>query len=100
MKYSFTTKLWKYPAEPAWYFLTLPIEYTDELKSLRNPHSRGFGSIKVKVTIGLTSWDTSIFPDSKTGSFLLPVKKEVRIKNRLSENQSVKYEIKIHAEDL
>lgn len=95
MRYSFTGNLWKYPGEAAWYFLTLPIEYTEELKSFRNEHYRNFGSVKIKATIGPISWNTSIFPDNKTGSFLLPVKKDVRIKNSLSEGQFVDCEIEV-----
>ena len=34
--------------------------------------------MRVKVSIGRTKWATSIFPDRKRGTYLLPVKKEVR----------------------
>jgi hypothetical protein len=40
--------------------------------------SRGFGAVKVRVKVGKTVWDTSVFPDSETGCYLLPVKKAVR----------------------
>ena len=39
---------------------------------------RGFGSVRVSATTGVTTWKTSIFPDGKTGTYLLPVKKAVR----------------------
>ena len=45
----------------------------------------GFGSIKVLVTIGNTTWNTSLFPDSKRKTFILPVKKEVRRAENLAE---------------
>jgi hypothetical protein len=100
VKYSLSGKLWKYNGEAAWYFITLPKKYTDELKALRNPFSKNFGSVKVIATIGLSTWQTSIFPDSKTGSFMLPVKKEVRIKNKMTENQTFNYSIEINVESL
>jgi len=100
MKYELTGELWKYTGEGAWYFITLPQEYTDEIKVLRNPNSKNFGSVKVKATIGSTSWQTSIFPDNKVGSFLLPVKKDIRIKNNLAEGQLVAYKIEIDTESL
>jgi hypothetical protein len=34
--------------------------------------------VKVKVTIGSSTWSTSVFPDAKRGTFVLPVKKPVR----------------------
>ena len=38
----------------------------------------GFGSIRVEVRIGSTSWRTSLFPETATGTMVLPVKKQVR----------------------
>ena len=40
--------------------------------------AEGFGSLRVEVTIGATRWQTSIFPDNKRGTCVLPVKKAVR----------------------
>ena len=68
-------RLWKLDA--AWHFLTLPQDVADEIEDM--PFSRGgFGSLRVQVTIGSSSWGTSIFPNKELGSFLLPLKKPVR----------------------
>jgi Domain of unknown function (DUF1905) len=40
--------------------------------------TNGFGSIRVEVTIEESTWRTSVFPESATGSYLLPVKKQIR----------------------
>jgi hypothetical protein len=45
--------------------------------------------VPVKATIGKTSWRTSIFPDSKSGSYVLPVKAGVRKKEKLEEGDTV-----------
>jgi hypothetical protein len=34
--------------------------------------------LRVKVTIGATEWQTSIFPDKKRATYVLPVKQAVR----------------------
>jgi len=54
-----------------------------------------FGSVRVAVTIGTTSWRTSIFPDSKTGTYLLPVKKEVRDAEKLQTGDDVRARVQI-----
>ena len=45
--------------------------------------------MRVAVTVGATSWRTSLFPDSKTGAYLLPVKKAVRVAERLDVGDEV-----------
>ena len=39
---------------------------------------RGFGSVRVRATIGSSTWTTSIFPASQAG-YVLPVKRPVRV---------------------
>ena len=50
---------------------------------------RGFGSAKVRVTIGDTSWSTSVFPHKQSGGWLLPVKAAVRKAEGLTEGDAV-----------
>ena len=38
----------------------------------------GFGSVKVEVAIGEVRWTTSLFPDSRTGGYVLPLKADIR----------------------
>lgn len=74
---SFTAKLWLAEGDASWHFVTLPEELADDIAEA-TPRRPGFGSVRVGVTIGGTTWTTSLFPDSKRGSYLLPVKKQVR----------------------
>jgi hypothetical protein len=77
LRYAFTTKLWLYQGKGAWHFVTLPKEAADEIR-FHNPLARGFMPIACEATIGKTSWKTSVFPDSKSGSYVLAVKADVR----------------------
>jgi hypothetical protein len=77
----------------SWHFAVVPADLSDEIKA-RIDHARpGFGSIRVDVTIGDTSWQTSIFPDSKSGSYLLPVKAPVRKAEQISAGDVVTVEL-------
>lgn len=71
-----------YPGDDAWYFVTIPKDYAAEIRAVSGPR-RGFGSVSVAVTIGDSTWRTSIFPDKKSGSYFLPVKKDIRTKHNL-----------------
>lgn len=96
--YTFVAKLWLYSGEGAWCFVTLPKKYGDEIRTITDVPRRGFGSIRVRAQIGSMTWDTSIFPDKRSGSYILPVKKEVRQKSDLQINKDA--EVKLILKDL
>lgn len=82
-------ELWLYPGEGGWHFLTLPPDLAEDIREESAASRRGFGAIKVTAEISGHPWKTSVFPDSKTGSYLLPVKKAVREAARISAGDEV-----------
>lgn len=87
-RYRFTAELWFHSELPgAWCFATLPLDVADEIRAASE--RRGFGSVRVRAVIGETQWNTSVFPDTKTGSFLLPVKAAVRREQQLDGGDTV-----------
>ena len=93
--FEFTAPLWRYPGEGGWHFVSLPPEICDDITDLTAGIRAGFGSARVAVTVGGTSWRTSIFPDGKTGTYLLPVKKEVRDAENLETGDDVRARVQI-----
>jgi hypothetical protein len=71
-------EVWVWQGPAAWHFVSLPVELTEGIKALRGPTERGWGSLRVEATVGSVVWRTSIFPDRRSGAFLLPIKAEVR----------------------
>lgn len=80
MIYLFDAELWLWDARPSdsWTFVSLPHEASAEIREVAGAIPRGFGSVRVTVTIGASTWKTSIFPDAKSGVYVLPLKKAVR----------------------
>lgn len=76
--FRFEAEVWLYAGDGGWHFLTVPAEVSEEIEGRTAGPRRGFGSVRVRVTIGATSWTTSVFPDKKRGAYVLPVKKDVR----------------------
>lgn len=93
--FEFAAPLWRYPGADGWHFVSLPPEISADITDLTAGVRRGFGSVRVAVTVGSTSWRTSIFPDSKTGAYWLPVKKAVRVTERLEAGDQVKAQLHI-----
>ena len=78
MKYEFEATTWEYGGQSSWFFVTVPKHISEDIKEVSGPLKRGFGSVRVAVVVGGSAWQTSVFPDSKTGCYILPLKKEVR----------------------
>jgi len=79
VRFEFTAPLWLYRGKGGWHFITLPADIADEIEDLAaSGAAKGFGSVPVRVTIGESTWETSLFPSNEKESFVLPVKKPVR----------------------
>lgn len=76
--YSFRGELWQYPDESGWHFITLPPDVAEQVRDDTVPFRKGFGSVKVTASIAGQRWSTSLFPESKSHSYVLPVKKAIR----------------------
>lgn len=85
MVHRFDAELWRYQGDAAWFFVTVPQGVSDAIRDEVTRPPRGFGSVRVQATIGATTWATSVFPQAKEGTFLLPVKKAVRTAERIDE---------------
>ena len=93
--YSIKTNVWLYPGMAGWHFVTIPKDITKEIHFLFGDAKRGWGSLPVLTTIGKTSWKTSIFPDKKTATFLLPLKTAIRKKERIQANDRIHLTLEI-----
>ena len=89
MEFTFSGEVWIYSGEGAWYFVTMPNDLADEIQARTAGIRRGFGSLRVQVTIGESNWATSLFRESKSGSYILPLKKEIRSKEKITEGALV-----------
>ena len=91
-----TGPLWRWTGASGtgtWHFLTLDGEAGEALSGTAlmrklEGMSRGWGSLKVVVTIGESRWSTSVFPAKETG-WILPVKASVRKAEGLVEGEAV-----------
>ena len=68
---------WDARDDASWYFTPVPPELRADIREIPRP-ARGFGSVRVRARVGGSEWATSIFPDSSTASYVLPLKKKIR----------------------
>ena len=91
---AFSAELWRHDGDGGWHFVTLPVDVADAVRD-QAPPRQGFGSVRVTVAVGVSRWATSLFPDSRSGSYVLPVKAAVRRANELAEGDVVGVRIEL-----
>lgn len=94
--YEMSEKVFLYPGETAnWHFVPVTKKIGQEIRETYGKSVRGFGAVKVEVTIGQTNWLTSMFPDKYSGSYILPLKVQVRKKEEIEAGDKIKFTIKL-----
>ena len=86
--YRFMATLWLWKDDSSWWFITLPDDVSDDIEDHHGSSAGGFGSIKVEVTVGATTWRTSLFPSMEQHAYVLPMKKAARVAESLVEGKS------------
>lgn len=93
--YKLKSKIVVFPGMGAWRFLHVDKKVSDDIKKKYGTKAVGFGSIRVEVTVGKTKWNTSIFPDKKSGTYLLPTKAAVRKAEKINDEDPVTFSIRV-----
>jgi Domain of unknown function (DUF1905). len=86
IKYEFSAKVWHYSSTGSmggWWIVCLPQEMSHGRRESLKFLEEGWGRMKVTAKIGRIQWATSIWFDTKLDSYLLPVKAEIRKKEKL-----------------
>lgn len=76
--FRFDAELWMAEGPGSWHFVTVPGDVSDDIAARGLGRRPGFGSVRVRAGVDGTTWETSVFPDSKRGAYVLPVKQAVR----------------------
>jgi hypothetical protein len=95
MDFSFSANMWEWRGPAPFYFLSLPIELADEIKAAVSVLSYGWGMIPVIATIQGREFKTSMF--SKNGTYVLPIKNEVRLPLKLQVDDQIEVSLRLGA---
>ena len=89
MKYEFTAKVWNYSSTVGtggWHIACLPKEMSKEIRENLGFLEEGWGRLKMTAKTGNTQWETAIWFDTKLDTYLLPLKAEIRKKEKIEES--------------
>lgn len=90
LKIPFRAVVWLYEGVGGWHFVTLGKHVSQKIKSFVDGDTSAWGSIKVTVIVKDYEWKTSLFPDRKRASYLLPIKKGARKALTITEGSSMR----------
>ena len=93
-EFKLKARVWVYDDSIPWHFVTIDKDTSEEIKRFDNMPRRGFGSVPVNVRMGNTKWKTSVFP-GKDGTFLLPLKKQVREAEGIKVKSNISFTIAV-----
>ena len=89
----FTGEIWYWRGPSPFYFVTVPVDDGNTLKAISGLVTYGWGMIPVTAGIGATVWKTSLF--AKDGSYVVPIKADVRKAEKIGEGDSVRVSLEI-----
>ena len=101
--WTFTGPLWLWrgkakdgtPTSTAWHFVTIDGAVADAIRAAAPGRSAAWGSVYVRVTVGATHWQTSVFPSKDVAGYLLPIKASVRKAEKLVEGDQVTLQLAV-----
>ena len=90
IKYEFVTKMWQHTGQGSWHFVSLPHDLGKEIRDNFKLEEEGWGRLKAIAKIGNSLWETAIWSDSKHKTYLLPIKADIRRKEKLGADINIK----------
>ncbi|MBL7713264.1 MAG: DUF1905 domain-containing protein [Chitinophagaceae bacterium] len=60
-----------------------------EIRSALQSGEEGWGRLKASAQVGSSTWETAIWFDTKANTYLLPLKTDIRKKEKLATGQTI-----------
>jgi hypothetical protein len=76
MELTFTGEVWEWRGPSPFHFVTVPEDESAGIQDTAAQVTYGWGMIPAEITIGDTTWTTSLWP--KDGGYVVPLKAHVR----------------------
>ena len=91
----FSGEVWYWRGPSPFHFVTVPDDASAAVHDLARLVTYGWGMIPVRVRIGESDWETSLFP--KDGRYVVPIKDVVRKAEGLAPGDTVTIQVAIRS---
>ncbi len=89
IKYEFTAVPWLHE----WLFVAMPEEMAHEIRENLKFQEEGWGRMKATAKVGGSEWNTAIWLDTKSNTYLLPIKAAIRKKEKVEPGEEIQITI-------
>lgn len=93
MDIEFSGEVWYWRGPAPWHFVSIPAEHVDDVADSARRLSYGWGCLPVSARVGETEFTTALIP--KDGTYLVPLKADVRRRERLEVGDQVAVRVQI-----
>lgn len=93
IRYDFSAQMWKDSMPGGWVFISLPKPISNEIRKHLQFQEEGWGRMKASAIIQGIEWDTAIWYDKKMGTYLLPVRADIRKKGNLELGETLEVSV-------
>lgn len=94
-EYRVRAKVWLYSGAGGWHFVNLSPRQSYEVKVRFGHDGAGWGAVPVHVKVRRTEWDTSLFWDSKSETYLFAIKAAVRRAESIEAGDTITAQVQV-----
>jgi hypothetical protein len=91
----FTGPIWHWRGPSPYHFVTVPADLSSDIAAVAREVTYGWGMVPVRVTLGATTWQTSLWP--RDGGYVVPIKDDVRRAEDVGTDDAVTIDLDIVA---
>lgn len=93
VRFTFSDRPWRYEGKGTWVFVSLPQDLSSEIRGYFQHEEEGWGRLKCTAEIGKSEWQTAIWFDTKLSRYILPLKTDIRRREKISLDEQVQVNI-------
>ena len=93
MDLEFTSPVFEWRGPAPYYFVAVPEDCCAAIDDAKALVTYGWGMVPVTVTLGTTSWTTSLWP--KDGAYVVPLKAAVRKAERVDVDDTIAVRLRL-----
>ncbi len=93
MELVFSGEVWFWRGPAPFHFVTVPLEYSADIRAIAGAVTYGWGMIPCEVTVGTTTFETALWPKNET--YIVGLKKAVRDRERIAIDDDITVVLRI-----